>query len=150
MQKVDGGVIAAVAAEPLDPEHVHKVFGRYSEARRLFDDEASSGITFLDEGTHQFPLSNGTLLTVYASLYTPSRSGGKGFQYTLEAGHEFAIEKGVDLAITHGPPTDHRTASWSRGENEGPAARIFSGPSQEAAPGSTASATYIKAGAQSW
>ena len=53
-------------------------------------------------------------MTVYASLYTPSRSGGNGFQYTPEAEHEFAIGKGVDVAITHGPP--HGIMDMVKGE----------------------------------
>ncbi|KAI1403371.1 ser/Thr protein phosphatase family protein [Hypoxylon fuscum] len=91
----------AKVAEPLDPELVQKVYGNYGEAIQLFDE--ASGITFLDEGIHQFILQNGALMTVYASPYTPSK-GGNAFQYAPETGHEFAIGKGVDVVITHGPP----------------------------------------------
>ena len=58
---------------------------------------------FLDEGSHHFTLENGALLKIYASPYTPAL-GAWGFQYHPERGHEFAIESGVDVAVTHGPP----------------------------------------------
>ena len=58
---------------------------------------------FLDEGTHRFTLENGALLTVYASPYTP-KLGVWGFQYLRRQGHDFAIESGVDVVNTHGPP----------------------------------------------
>ncbi|KAK2764872.1 hypothetical protein FQN54_008569 [Arachnomyces sp. PD_36] len=76
------------------------VYGDPGEARTLFED---AGITFLDEGTHHFSLGNGASLTVYASPYTP-RLGDWGFQFPRNQGHDFSMEKGVDVAITHGPP----------------------------------------------
>lgn len=93
----------ANAWPPLDPDLVGKVYGDYGEARQLFDDAKSAGIIFLDEGSHQFPLANGAMLSVYASPYTPSL-GDWGFQYHPSQGHNFDIMKGVDLVITHGPP----------------------------------------------
>jgi Icc-related predicted phosphoesterase len=87
----------------IEPELLKREFGDIGEAQKLFEDAASSGIHFLDEGTHQFNLQNGATLTVYASPYTPSL-GEWGFQFNPKHGHEFAIEKGVDIVITHGPP----------------------------------------------
>ncbi|GAP90659.1 putative Ser Thr protein phosphatase family protein [Rosellinia necatrix] len=87
--------------EPLDPALVRSVYGEYGEARRLFDE--APDITFLDEGTHQFHLANGSLLTVYASPYTPSEDGDS-LQYHPSTDHEFAITKDTDVVITHGPP----------------------------------------------
>lgn len=88
---------------PLDPELVRKVYGDYGEARRTFEEAKIAGIVFLDEGTHQFHLANGAALTVYASPLTPS-FGDWGFRYSPHERHEFSIGKGVDVAITHGPP----------------------------------------------
>ena len=93
----------AHARAPLDPELVRKVYGDYGDARQLFEDARSAGIIFLDEGSHRFTLENGTILTVYASPYTPS-FGDWGFQYDPSQGHTFEILEGVDLVITHGPP----------------------------------------------
>lgn len=103
---------------PLDLELVKSVYGDFGEARRLFDDAKSSGIMYLDEGTHRICLENGALLTVYASPYTPSSSDW-GFQYHPQQDHEWSIAPGVDVAITHGPPkgildyTDSRVRAGS-------------------------------------
>ena len=88
---------------PLDPKLVIKVFGHPTEASELFDEAKNAGIRFLDEGTHAFTLENGAMLSVYASPHTPS-FGTWGFQYPPEKGHDFSIARGVDVAITHGPP----------------------------------------------
>ncbi|KAF7719162.1 Uncharacterized protein PECH_001800 [Penicillium ucsense] len=85
---------------PLDPTLVKQTYGYDGEARKLFDKQV--GITFLDDGTHEFRLNNGAMLRVYASPYTPSL-GDWGFQYHPDHGHNFAIPN-VDVAITHGPP----------------------------------------------
>ncbi|KAK3387495.1 ser/Thr protein phosphatase family protein [Podospora didyma] len=69
----------------------------------FFDQAASKGIVFLDEGIHHFNLQNGAVLTVYASPYTPSMRDS-GFQFRPENGHKSQMEKPVDVAITHGPP----------------------------------------------
>jgi len=87
----------------LDPELVAKAYGAPGEARQQFEEARDSGITFLDEGMHHFTLQNGALLTVYASPFTPA-FGAWGFQYHPDRGHNFSIEKGVDVVITHGPP----------------------------------------------
>ena len=94
----------AEVTPPLDPELVAKEYGTPGEARQLFEDAKDAGIMLLDEGTHQFTLENGALLTVYASPYTPAL-GAWGFQYHPEQGHKFSIKREVvDVAITHGPP----------------------------------------------
>ncbi len=85
------------------PDPIVKVFGTYGQARQLLEEAKDVGIMFLDEGTHYFTLENGAFLTVYASPFTPAY-GGWGFQYPQERGHNYGIEKGVDVVITHGPP----------------------------------------------
>ncbi|EEQ32411.1 hypothetical protein McanMca71_007434 [Microsporum canis] len=86
-------------APPERRERLIEEYGDFGEARHLFEE---AGIIILDEGTHHFSLENGASLSIYASPYTPS-FGSWGFQYTREQGHEFNI-KGVDIAMTHGPP----------------------------------------------
>jgi Icc-related predicted phosphoesterase len=88
---------------PLEPELVAKEYGAPGEARQLFEEARDAGVVFLIEGTHQISLENGALLNVYASPYTPAL-GAWGFQYHPERGHDFSIERGVDVVITHGPP----------------------------------------------
>ncbi|KAI0381370.1 Metallo-dependent phosphatase [Hypomontagnella monticulosa] len=94
-----------VAQNPdLQQEDVDKFYGPYGEVHQLFEDAKSNGVAFLEEGVHRFELSNGAKLSVYASPFTPSQHGDWGFQYLPQEGHDFAIEKGIDIAITHGPP----------------------------------------------
>ncbi|GAB1319919.1 hypothetical protein MFIFM68171_10129 [Madurella fahalii] len=93
-------------------------YGSPGEARRLFDEARREGIIYLEEGTHRFSLQNGASLTVYASPYTPS-FGSPGFQYNAKRGHDFAIPKDVDVAITHGPPRGMLDRSWMTGEHVG-------------------------------
>ncbi|KAH8169348.1 calcineurin-like phosphoesterase domain-containing protein [Sarocladium implicatum] len=93
---------------------VHREYGRFGEAESLFT--TADGITFLQEGTHQFVLSNGAKLTVYASPFTPSNTPDWGFQYFSQPvgsisasdhfndGHTWAISDAADIAITHSPP----------------------------------------------
>lgn len=57
---------------PKEDQAVRKAFGDFGEARALFEAERSAGIVFLDEGTHDFQLANGSSLRVYASPFTPS------------------------------------------------------------------------------
>ena len=100
---------------PLDFELVKDTYGDYGEARQILAEAGSAGIMFLDEGSYEFTLKNKAKLTVYASPWTPSL-GDWGFQYPPTEGHEFRIPRGVDLAVTHGPPRgimDH-TASKQR------------------------------------
>ncbi|KAJ3457313.1 hypothetical protein MRS44_014454 [Fusarium solani] len=56
----------------IDRKLIEREYGVLGEARKLPDEAAKEGITFLDEGTHHFTLANGAHLTVYASPYTPS------------------------------------------------------------------------------
>jgi Icc-related predicted phosphoesterase len=99
-----------------DDSTVKQEYGAIGEVQRLFDDAKQDGIVLLNEGTHRFSLSNGTLLTVYASPYTPSTNDW-GFQYDPQEDHEWHIGEDVDVAITHGPPLGlfDQTASNSRG-----------------------------------
>ncbi|KAF4419131.1 hypothetical protein F53441_14444, partial [Fusarium austroafricanum] len=92
-----------------------KRYASFGQARQVFDDAASDGVLFLDEGIHHFDLANGAHLTVYASPYTPFRSAW-GFQYDRQVGHNWDIIQPVDIAITHGPPKGilDMTYSWKR------------------------------------
>ena len=87
----------------LDPELVMKEYGALGEARQLFEEAKDLGIMFLDEVTYQFSIESGSLMTVYASPYTPALVA-LGFQYHPERGHDFSIPRGVDVVVTHGPP----------------------------------------------
>ena len=82
---------------------VEKYYGRFGEARKLFEDAQGAGIHLLDEGIHRFGLDNGAILTVYASPYTQSVNDW-GFQYHPQEDHEWVINETVDVAITHSPP----------------------------------------------
>lgn len=106
--------ILAEAQPELDRALVIKEFGDFDEARHLLKAE-SSGITFLDEGTHHFTLQNGAALKVFASPYTPSKENW-GFRYRPEDGHDWQIQPDTDIVITHGPPRGilDRTASKDR------------------------------------
>lgn len=94
--------IVANARPPLEPDLVQKTYGGFGETRKFLAEAAD--IVFLDEGSYDFTLRNGGLLRVYASPFTPSLSGGWGFQYHPNEGHNFDIPKGVNIVITHGPP----------------------------------------------
>ncbi|XDG02672.1 hypothetical protein ABKA04_002287 [Annulohypoxylon sp. FPYF3050] len=105
----------AEAVPPLEPDLVAKEYGRFGEARELLEEKEArdARIVFLEQGTHRFILENGAALTVYASPYTPSL-GDWGFQYHPEKGHEFAIQEGTDVVITHGPPRGIMDLTHSR------------------------------------
>ncbi|KAK2880142.1 hypothetical protein FQN49_000521 [Arthroderma sp. PD_2] len=99
---------------PPQPELVEREYGDYGEARQLFEKAREEhSIIFLDEGLHHFDLANGASLTVYASPFTPSL-GDWGFQYHPDNGRQFAIEKGVDIVMTHGPPQGILDRTYSR------------------------------------
>lgn len=89
---------------PYEDELVRKTYGDFGEARALLDFQRNVGILFLDEGTHEISLANGALLKVYASPYTPSKSGDWGFNYDPTEKHDWQIGRDIDIAITHGPP----------------------------------------------
>nr|POE59177.1 putative rhamnogalacturonate lyase c [Quercus suber] len=88
-----------------DDDLVESIYGKFGEARRLFDfeDAKAAGIVFLDEGTHCFELANGAVLTVFASPYTASVNEW-AFQYDPRDDHKWVIGDGVDLVMTHSPP----------------------------------------------
>ncbi|KAK0631037.1 Metallo-dependent phosphatase-like protein [Bombardia bombarda] len=90
---------------PATPSLLDK-YGDVGDARRVFESAAAraAGVRFLDEGVYDFVLARtGARLKVYASPYTPA-FGTPGFQYTEEEGHDFAIPRGVDVVVSHGPP----------------------------------------------
>ncbi|KAI6844641.1 Metallo-dependent phosphatase [Hortaea werneckii] len=91
---------------PLDDALVKHEYGSFGEARALFESEKAkaAGIHLLDEGTHTFQLTNGSTLTVFASPYTCSLSAEWGFQYRPDEEHEWPLQPGTDIAITHSPP----------------------------------------------
>lgn len=80
-----------------------------------------NGIVLLDEGTYQFPLSNGACFSIHASPYTP-RYGVSAFQYPSRedkfnskasgilpyainvSTEQSIIPAMVDIVMTHGPP----------------------------------------------
>jgi hypothetical protein len=82
---------------------VENEFGICGEARQLFEDAKSSGITLLDEGNHDIPLPNGAMLRIYATPFTPG-AGGWGFQYPPNTMHDFDIAPGTSIVVSHGPP----------------------------------------------
>ncbi|KAM0435905.1 hypothetical protein ACHAPT_002797 [Fusarium lateritium] len=92
-----------VAQEDLE-QSIKKEYGDYGAARRLFDEARNEGIVFLEEGSHQFRLDNGALLRVYASPYTPATGDSSDWGFQYNGAHDFTIEKGTDIVITHGPP----------------------------------------------
>ncbi|ESZ95898.1 hypothetical protein SBOR_3711 [Sclerotinia borealis F-4128] len=90
-----------------------------------------AGVTYLEEGTHEFTLQNGAHFTIYASPYTCG-SGHWGFQYlahedrfndaTQVASSKTSIamnpiRAGVDIVMTHGPP--HTILDQVDGQNLG-------------------------------
>ncbi|KAH6987179.1 Metallo-dependent phosphatase-like protein [Ilyonectria destructans] len=88
---------------PLEPELVTKEYGSWGEVSQLFEEAKQEGIIFLNEGTHRFKLENGALLRVFTSPFTPSLNDW-GFQYHPRDGHNYPIQDGTDVVITHGPP----------------------------------------------
>ncbi|WQF76569.1 Putative calcineurin-like phosphoesterase domain, ApaH type, metallo-dependent phosphatase [Colletotrichum destructivum] len=88
----------------LDPP---AIYGKIDEAEReilavrdLVKRAKAEGIVFLEEGTHEFVLGNGAALKLFASPYTPGTAGW-AFEYST---HDFNIEEGTDVVVTHGPP----------------------------------------------
>lgn len=117
--------------ESLDPALVRQEFGDYGEAQQLFDDAREAhGIHLLHEGTHQFELDNGALLTVYASPYTPSHESW-GFSYhpqQQQQQHDFQVPASADVVVTHGPPhgiLDITNAGSSGGGQRAGRPRLF-------------------------
>lgn len=77
-------------------------------ARDLFAQAQKNGVHFLDEGTHNFTLQDGRLFTIFASPFTPE-FGGYAFAYAESEDHfnigPSRIPEGVDIVMTHGPPS---------------------------------------------
>ncbi|KAF4509988.1 hypothetical protein G6O67_001918 [Ophiocordyceps sinensis] len=73
-----------------------------TKVRDMMQEGAQDGLRYLEQGTYSFTLANGARLTVYASPFTPDY-GGWAFQYK-DGKHDFEIPRGVDIAMTHGPP----------------------------------------------
>ncbi|KAL4723943.1 hypothetical protein ACLX1H_008546 [Fusarium chlamydosporum] len=71
------------------------------KVKEIVQKAEEDGVKYLTEGVYKFTLTNGALLKVYASPWTPVY-GGWAFQY--KGGHEFDIPPGIDVALTHGPP----------------------------------------------
>ncbi|CVL01702.1 uncharacterized protein FMAN_07900 [Fusarium mangiferae] len=94
---------ASRAAQQDLKKSIKHEYGDYGEARRLLM-EAGHGIIFLNEGTHEIRLQNGASMKVYASPYTPTTSGSADWGFQYNGTHEFAIPKGIDIVVTHGPP----------------------------------------------
>ncbi|KAK2600773.1 hypothetical protein N8I77_010281 [Diaporthe amygdali] len=87
----------------LPEETMKRLLRQPHETYEVVEKARQDGIHVLTkEGTYHFVLANGAKLTVYASAWTPEY-GRWGFQYG-EGGHDFAIEEGTDVAMTHGPP----------------------------------------------
>lgn len=74
------------------------------DARAILSSAAGEGVHLLvEEGRYDFVLGNGARLRLFASPWTP-KYGSWAFQYERGEGHEFGIGRGVDVAVTHGPP----------------------------------------------
>ncbi|CAK7197524.1 hypothetical protein SEUCBS139899_000171 [Sporothrix eucalyptigena] len=88
-----------------EPGLVAREYGQYGEVRQLFDEAREfHNIHLLDEGMHKFILANGATLSVYASPYTASPTADWGYQFLPGDSHNFVIDQGTDIAITHSPP----------------------------------------------
>lgn len=103
---------AKVEESGLTKEHrlVEREYGSPDIVRAMVERES---IVLLDEGTHNLSLDNGARLNLYVSPYTPSL-GAWGFQYRPESGHEFDIQPGTDVVMTHGPPKGIMDMTYSR------------------------------------
>ncbi|KAL7808738.1 Metallo-dependent phosphatase [Trichoderma aethiopicum] len=93
-----------LASEPIDDALVKREYGDKEMARELLLNHRGKNIVFLDEGTHRFTLGNGACLNIYASPYTPSSQSSSDWGFQYSDFHDFSITKGIDIAITHGPP----------------------------------------------
>ncbi|KAB8342697.1 hypothetical protein FH972_022297 [Carpinus fangiana] len=83
------------------------------------EETRSKGIVFLDEGVHEFALTNGAHFTIYASPWTP-KHGDSAFQYASgdrwnsaevtespylnTSSDSSVIPANIDIIMTHGPP----------------------------------------------
>lgn len=95
---------------------------------------AKAGVTYLDEGMHNFTLKSGATFSLYASPYQPEFCNW-AFPYERDEdrfnppdpdrkGHKFVGENvvpdfpAVDVMMTHGPPL-HRLDRTARGDDVG-------------------------------
>ncbi|SPJ85853.1 uncharacterized protein FTOL_11636 [Fusarium torulosum] len=101
-----------LAQEDLNQD-IKKEYGNYGDAKRLLLEARDHGIVFLEEGSHQITLQNGALLRLYSSPYTPATGDSSDWGFQYNGAHDFNIEKGTDIAITHGPP--HGIMDMTRG-----------------------------------
>ncbi|KAF4341303.1 metallophosphoesterase domain protein [Fusarium beomiforme] len=83
---------------------INDEYGDYGEASGLFLEARDHGIIFLEEGSHEILLENGASMRLYASPYTPVTRGSTDWGFQYNGFHEFAIQKGFDVVVTHGPP----------------------------------------------
>lgn len=91
------------------------------KALELFQsqDNIEAGIHYLQEGVHKFTLKSGATFTIYASPYTPEFNG-YAFPYARDEDRFNPVDKvapgiksttvtsipeGVDIVMTHGPPS---------------------------------------------
>ncbi|VUC30834.1 unnamed protein product [Clonostachys rosea] len=84
----------------LEARLVEQTYGEYGKVADMF--ATYPEIRLLDEGTHEFHLSNGARLLLYSSPYTPSE-GNMGFRYPPGVGYTWDIGE-ADVVVTHGPP----------------------------------------------
>ncbi|KAK6841194.1 hypothetical protein PG989_010248 [Apiospora arundinis] len=81
-----------------------------SKALEIMRSGQDRNIHYLEEGVHRFTLQSGVTFSVYASAYTPEFNG-YAFSYGRDedrfTGHntKHPIPSGVDIVMTHGPPT---------------------------------------------
>lgn len=93
-----------IATEPLDEALIKREYGDYGTAREILEQARSKDIIFLDEGLYRFSLRNGSQLNIYASPYTPSTMSANEWGFQYGALHDFDINSGIDVVVTHGPP----------------------------------------------
>ncbi|KAK8004468.1 hypothetical protein PG989_004187 [Apiospora arundinis] len=87
-----------------DPARVDRTIGPAGAGRQLFEQAKADGVYFLDEGNYTFTLQNGACLRIYASPWTPAKWTGRAYQYPPETKHDFAIDDGTQVVVSHGPP----------------------------------------------
>jgi Icc-related predicted phosphoesterase len=83
---------------------IKEEYGDYGVAKKQLVEARDHGIIFLEEGSHAIYLENGGLLRLYASPYTPATSDSQDWGFQYHGAHDFAIGKGTDIVVTHGPP----------------------------------------------
>lgn len=116
--------------------------GLYAQARELWTGKKAqeAGITFLEHGMHQFTLSNGAKLRIYANSSTPNGSRvhdwafgyptsqdlynppGKGVTYSTTATTKNSTiedHEKIDVIMTHGPAKYRLDKSSYGGESIG-------------------------------